>query len=128
MTSRRDFLEQSALAALGVSLPLTSRQGSPPRGFLDLHRPPDAVLAETASGPQRLVPGSTNRWTAESITVTTEPIPGSVRISLSAPSTPVRRLHFRWRGAIGGNPLILGDAWERGSRSSAGGASRWGRP
>ena len=114
MTTRRDFLERSGLTALGLSLPLNIRRRVASGTFLDLHRPPDAVFAETASGIQRLVSSPTNRWTAESITVTTEPVPDSVRISLSAPSTPVRRLHLRWRGAIAGNPLILGDAWERG--------------
>ena len=119
MTSRRAFLEQSALSALGMSLPLQGRAAPEPdtpatKGFLDLHRPPDAVLAETTSGTQSLFKAPANRWTADSITVTTEPTPSAVQISLSAPSTPVRRLHLRWRGTIPGDPLILGDAWERG--------------
>ncbi len=112
MTTRRDFLEHSGLAALGLSLPLTRRLVQ--RTQLDLHRPPDAVFAETPSGLQPLAPKANHRWAAESITVTTEPVAGAVRIALSAPSTPVRRLHLRWRGTIAGNPLILGDAWERG--------------
>lgn len=120
MTSRRDFLEQSALSALGLSLPLPGRtapasQGPAPKGFLDLHRVPDAVLAETAPGEhQRLLLGSNGRWTAGAIVVTTEPTAGTVRVALSAPSVSVRRIHLRWRGNISGNPLILGDAWERG--------------
>jgi alpha-galactosidase len=119
MTSRRSFLEQSALSALGLSLPLkvanSPEPTSPaPKGFLDLDRPPDAVLAETTSGTQSLTKAPDNGWTAGSITVTTEPTPGAVQISLSAPTTAVRRLHLRWRGTIPGNPFILGDAWERG--------------
>jgi alpha-galactosidase len=119
MTSRRSFLEQSTLSALGLSLPLAGGlapepDSHAPSSFLDLHRAPDSVLAETASGAQNLTKAPSNNWSSADITITTEPTPGSVQISLSAPSTAVRRLHLRWRGTIPGNPLILGDAWERG--------------
>ena len=119
MTSRRCFLEQSAFSALGLSLTVQTRPGPEhpsvkPRSFIDLHRPPDAVFAEVASGTQSLTKAPNNRWTSADITVTTEPSPSTVNITLAAPSTAVRRIHLRWRGAIPGNPLILGDAWERG--------------
>jgi alpha-galactosidase len=119
MTSRRSFLEQSALSALGLALPLETRArpepSSPtPGGFVDLRRPPDAVFAETASGPQTLAKSPNNRWISADITVTTDPTREALEINLESPSTPVRRIHLRWRGTIRGNPLILGDAWERG--------------
>ena len=70
---------------------------------------------ETAPGDhQRLLLGTNGRWTSGTIAVITEQVPGAVRVGLSAPSVAVRRLHLRWRGSIAGNPLILGDAWERG--------------
>ncbi len=119
MTSRRSFLQQSAFSALGLSHPLQTRPGpeqtSPkPKGFLDLHRPPDAVFAETASATLSLIKAPSNHWTAAEIAVTTEPSPTAVTITLAASSTAVRRIHLRWRGTITGNPLILGDSWERG--------------
>ena len=119
MPSRRSFLEQSTLSALGLSLPLQGRPsrepaGPKPRGFADLHRPPDTVFAETAAGAQTLTKATDSRWTSADITVTTEPSPSAVNITLAARSTAVRRIHLRWRGTIPGNPLILGDAWERG--------------
>ena len=112
MTSRRSFLHQATLSALGFSLPVQIRRGTP--GFLDLHRPPDAVFAETASGERSLTKASIHRWTSADITLTTDPTRDSVHISLEAPATAVRRIHLRWRGSIPGNPLIFGDAWERG--------------
>ena len=119
MTSRRSFLEQSALSALGLSLPVVTRvrpepSTTAPKGFIDLHRPPDAIFAETASGTQALTKASNDRWTAADIVVTTEPTPSAVNLTLAAPKTAVRRIQLRWRGTIPGNPLILGDAWERG--------------
>jgi len=112
VTSRRSFLHQSTLSALGLSLPLQVRRGT--QGFLDLHRPPDAVFVETASGERSLTKASNHRWTSADITLTTDPTRDSVHITLEAPATAVRRIHLRWRGSIPGNPLIFGDAWERG--------------
>src|SRR5262245_56715206 len=118
MTSRRSFLEQSALSALGLALPVQGPRtiqptGSKPSGFLDLRRPPDTVQVETTSATQTLTQAPSYRWTSADITVTTEPGP-ALNVKLTAPGTAVKRIRFRWRGTIPGNPLILGDAWERG--------------
>jgi alpha-galactosidase len=81
----------------------------PPRGFLDIQRPPDAVIVQTATDERRLT-RSGDRWTNDSITVTTT----GQRVSLSSPSIAIKRIHLRWRGDLQTTRLILGDAWERG--------------
>ncbi|MEP6574781.1 MAG: hypothetical protein ABJD11_18930, partial [Gemmatimonadota bacterium] len=123
MTSRREFVERSALSALGLTVPLpalqqlieTPRTSAPaPRGFLDLLRAPDRVLAQTGAGDKVLAHASAERWTADGgVLVTTTVRTGALRVTLTSPSLAVSRLHLRWRGSIGGTPSILGDAWER---------------
>src|SRR5438132_7697936 len=58
MTSRREFVHQSAVAAAGVALPLPFSEprwldaltgAPPPWSFLDLHRQPDSVLVQDAT-------------------------------------------------------------------------------
>jgi alpha-galactosidase len=123
MTSRREFLERTALSAIALSLPVsrsadsretTSPIGSPPRGFLDLRRPPDAVMIQSASGDRRLSRDPSGRWTSDTVVVTTEERTAALNVTLSAPNIAVSRLHLRWRGAMNDARLVLGDAWERG--------------
>jgi len=123
MTSRRAFLERTALSALAlsVSVPKSSESGqttngsSPaPRGFLNLHRPPDSVMVQTATGDLRLTSAGSGRWTNDALVVTTTERAGALRIELSAPGMAVTRLRVRWRGDLNAARLILGDAWERG--------------
>ena len=61
-------------AGLCLSVPVgaDARQAAtastrPPRGFLDLHRPPDSVAVQTETGEHRLVPASDHRWRADGI-------------------------------------------------------------
>jgi alpha-galactosidase len=123
MTSRREFLERAALSALALSLPIpgarqsgqtTSASTPAPRGFLDLHRPPDSVMAQTAAGDLRLTSAAGGRWTNNGVVVTTTERPGALHIELSAPAMAVTRLRLRWRGDLSDARLIVGDAWERG--------------
>ncbi len=123
MPSRREFLERSALSAVGLSLPFGARLAGdaaaastpvdPEAAFLDLLRAPDAVMAQTDAGEIALRPGGGERWTGGAVSVTTVVVPGALRVHLSAPSTGVSRLHLRWRGDLGDVRLLLGDAWER---------------
>jgi alpha-galactosidase len=122
MTSRREFLERTALSAIGLSLPLrpltdpgaAAAAHAPPRGFLDLHRQPDSVLVQTATGDLQLTRDAPGRWTSNGVAVTTAELRDVLRIQLSAPSRAVKRLHLRWHGRLSDIRLILGDAWERG--------------
>src|SRR5438477_6073086 len=108
MTNRREFLERTTLSALALSLPGSGATDSraamsptaPPRGFLDLIRPPDAVIAQTASGERRLSRDSGGRWTSDAIVVSTDEGPHVLRVGLSAPNVAVARLHLRWRGRM----------------------------
>ncbi len=120
MTTRREFLERAALlAAAGKPSILLSNQAdvaasTPPAGFLDLQRAPDAVMAQTTTGDRQLTRLAGGRWTNAGIVVTAVERSGAVRVDLSAPAVAVKRLHLRWRGALTATRLILGDAWERG--------------
>ena len=91
-------------------------QTPPSRTFIDPTRPPDSVIVQTSTGgPERaLRPVRDGRWEDGDVAVTIAPVPGAVRIQLSAPSTAVRRVRLRWRGRLDDVRLILGDAWERG--------------
>jgi alpha-galactosidase len=119
MTSRRDFIERATLSALALSAPapafLRHLTGDPPpRGFLDIMRPPDRVLVETASGDLVLASGPTERWAAPGgVVVNTAVQAGALRVTLASPSVGIRRVQLRWRGRFSGSPSILGDAWER---------------
>jgi len=121
MTSRRDFLQQSAITAVGLTIPASGieaigpdpgRAASP--GFLDLLRPPDSVMLQAESGDRRLRPVGGDRWADEDVGVTTTVRPGMLAVGLSAPATSARRLRLRWRGAMSETLRILADAWERG--------------
>jgi alpha-galactosidase len=129
MTSRREFLERTALAAVGLSLPVSKPTCHPersegsaaicgdvsaPRGFLDLHRAPDSVLVQTATAELRLARGEDGRWTNGPVIVTTLEQGSATHVALSAPSVAIKRIHLRWRGRLSDTRLILGDAWERG--------------
>src|SRR5256714_10066726 len=122
MTSRRAFIEQAALSAIGLTLPvsdtisLTPTATTPPRhGFLDLIRLPDRVLVQTATGDRPLRHDAGERWTSDDgLVVTTAERAGALHVALSAPMVAVKRLHLRWRGRMTDTRLILGDAWERG--------------
>src|SRR2546427_359144 len=116
MTTRREFLRRSAISAAGLSLPrwrFSSAQ-TPPHGFLDLRRPPDAIRVQTATGEEWLRPVAGGRWEAGDLAVTVSGIPGALRVALAAPSSAVQRLQLRWRGRLDDTRLLLGDAWERG--------------
>ncbi|HTM23646.1 MAG TPA: hypothetical protein VL225_00550 [Vicinamibacterales bacterium] len=120
MASRREFIQQSSLTAIGLSLPVVSRAEPAPRsqsnastGFLDLHRPPDAVSVQTADRQQRLSPAG-GSWRGDGVTLRTDGGSGALRVRLAAPGAAIKRLHLRWRGATDAIRLVLGDAWERG--------------
>jgi alpha-galactosidase len=122
LTSRREFVERATLSGVGLLVPASAaidvvarlRGSSAPRGFLDLLRAPDAVMAQTANDDQSLDRATSGRWTSNiGIVVTATEQPGSLRVALAAPTVAIKRLHLRWRGRLTDTRLILGDAWER---------------
>jgi len=115
MTSRREFLQQGAFVAAGLSALRLDLRTAPQRTYMDLTRPPDSVTAQTtptAERPLRLV--REGRWEDGDIVVTTTAVQGALRLQLSSPTTAVRRLRLRWRERLGAVRLVMGDAWERG--------------
>lgn len=119
MPSRRRFIESTLLSAAGF--PLLSRmdafgqspEGAAPRAFVDLVRPPDLLTVQRETGELRLQSAAAGHWTAQDVAVTTDARGGALRVSLSAPTSAVRRLHLRWRADLSATQLMLGDAWER---------------
>jgi len=120
--SRRRFLEQTVaatslaagVAARRVAAPRAGPPGPPPASFLDILRPPDAVVAQTDAAFLTLGATGAARWEGGGIVVTTDPGAAALAVGLEAPGVPVRRLHLRWRGDLSATRLLLGDAWERG--------------
>src|SRR5256885_3674661 len=118
-TSRREFLGGAALTVIGLSLPVSlasdfiETKATLSLGFHDLHRGPDSVMAQTATGDLRLN-RTVGRWMNGQVVVTVTDLPGALRVQLSAPTVPIKRLHLRWRARMNDGRLILGDAWERG--------------
>src|ERR1051325_1918469 len=71
MTSRREFLEATAASAAGLWLPAEPLAGTPPpRGFLDLRRPPDSVRVQTATDYFTLVGSDGGQWAGNGVAVT----------------------------------------------------------
>ena len=123
MTTRRQFVSSAALAAVGLSLPTPAvgtitedslRREKPPRGFLDLLRPPDSILVQTATGNYQLPGGVNGGWRDRGISVATLLRSDALHITLAAPPLAVKRVHLRWHGDMSATSRILGDAWERG--------------
>ncbi|MGH7668034.1 MAG: hypothetical protein ACRENQ_00970 [Gemmatimonadaceae bacterium] len=117
MTNRRDFIQHGAAAMMVAALPLPRliRNSRPRAELVNLMRPPDRVVVETASGVQRLraVPGG-ERWETGGVSVRLAGVPGATRVDLSAPGVGVSRVGLRWSEPMDATRLLLGDAWERG--------------
>jgi alpha-galactosidase len=124
MNTRRDFLTQTALAAVGASLtaPIVSAfdqtrvsaSGAAP-GMINLLRPADLVTAITNDRSLALKASQDGWWVADGIEVQlVRAATGVMRVRVSAPSSAVKQIRLRWRGHISETSRILGDAWERG--------------
>src|SRR3989449_9347012 len=110
-TSRREFLGGAALTVIGLSLPVSvasdfseTTATRPTPGFHDLHRAPDSVMVQTATGDLRLN-RTGGRWTNGQVVVTVTDLPGARRVRLSAPAVPINRLDLRWRARMHDTPL-----------------------
>src|SRR5436309_548031 len=100
-TSRREFLGGAALTVIGLSLPVSAASDFsentatwPTLGFHDLHWGPDSVMAQTATGDLHLN-RTGGRWMNGQVVVTVADLPGALRVQLSAPAIPIKRLHLR---------------------------------
>src|SRR6185295_4698702 len=114
MPSRRDFLQQSALAA-GALAAFDHVQSPPTSSLVDLTRPPDSVSVQVTPASERsLRRVREGRWEDSDIAVALTAISGALRVQLSSPTTGVRRIRLRWNTRLDSVRSILGDAWERG--------------
>jgi alpha-galactosidase len=114
MPSRRSVLTGAiTLASAAIGAPKQSGKENGGAGaFLDLLRTPDYAAAYASD---KLIPlsRSGNSHSASGISVHTEPTSTGLPIAVSAPGIEPTRIHLRWKAQISGDPLILGDAWER---------------
>src|SRR5579872_3784256 len=98
MPSRRAFL-QTAFAGLAIrpgSTPIRQVRNSRST-FLDIRRPPDLAIVQTADGEHRLERDAAD-WRADDVRVAFDRVDGALRVRLSAPASAVGRLRFRWSG------------------------------
>ena len=126
MTTRREFVEQATLTAMGLALPFSAADARGPSavgasalqsqaGYLDLRREPSRVLVHLASGELVLTRAGDGRWTSDNgIVVSTTPSTDAIRIALQSRAVPIKRVMMRWTGSLTDVRLMLGDAWERG--------------
>ncbi len=111
MTSRRSIFTQAlTLGSLAYAGQVEPRRKS--SGFLNLLRVPDYAAAYGENGLVRLTRAG-SRWSASGIEIQTKPAGAEMPVSVSASGLNPVRIHLRWQKAVPGNPLLLGDAWER---------------
>ena len=114
LTRRR--LLQTAPALLAVSpLHAASAPAASPQ-LPTILRQPDFVrlfAGEHEAEPARALERAGERWSAAGVELTCHLAATALDLRLHAPATALTRLQLRWRGAIPGDTLVLGDAWER---------------
>lgn len=81
--------------------------------FISILRPPDRVIVPIDGGFYAMTGGG-GGWTFRDIRVSMSVVKGAMHVNLSAPHTPVSRLHLRWQADVAVGMRILGDDWERG--------------
>lgn len=87
---------------------------APARGYVDLLRAPDSVVAQTANGEAKLARSPDGKFRNNDIVVSTLSNGVTLRVTLAAPATAIKRVHMRWNVKMADAKLIIGDAWERG--------------
>lgn len=82
--------------------------------FAEINAGPDVVLIQIDKEWLKLEKNNANLWVAKDIEVFIDKLDGLLNISVSAASTPIKRVVVRWKHCIEENVKILGDHWERG--------------
>ncbi|HEV8630531.1 MAG TPA: hypothetical protein VGV61_09470, partial [Thermoanaerobaculia bacterium] len=107
----------SLLPAIGRGQAAAAGRGPSSAGagssFLDLVRPPTRVELRTGAGAQPLAGAAGGRWHWSDVEVQTVAEGDLLRISVSAPRTPLERIALRWNAAAAPDLEVLGDHWER---------------
>jgi alpha-galactosidase len=80
--------------------------------WFDITRQPDAceIMTETS---RAALSRHQDTWTGQGVEVEARVTGAGLRLFLTAPQPPVRRLILRWRGSWSPHLRILGDHWER---------------
>lgn len=119
LPTRRTLLRDlGATACLGVAAAhfteAAAQSSQPtPSSFLQILRQPDEATAFAEQPGQLSLSRSGAAWTSQDIKLTCEEANSSLRLTLTAPSTQLLRLHLRWKANVAAGVQVLGDAWER---------------
>ena len=111
MTSRRSILTQ-ALTFGSAAYAGQMEKNRKETGFLDLLRMPDYAAVYTENGLTKLTRADSG-WSASGISVNTQFAGKELPITVVATHVEPVRIHLRWNITVAGDPLLLGDAWER---------------
>lgn len=116
--SRRGFI--AGLAGTGIIGPAgaafaqtAAGSGRKAAGFLNILRPPDSVTGFLSLTEPIPMQRSGNDWSGGGLRVRATPEQDRLPIQLAAHGVAPAHIHLRWQTAVSGEPLILGDAWER---------------
>ncbi len=102
----------SLLRAQAVGQGQTQETASSNFSSPNVVRTPDYVAALSLDG---MIPlnRSGSRWNGTGISIQTQLSGATLPVMISAPAAEPVRIHLRWNSVIAGDPLLLGDAWER---------------
>jgi alpha-galactosidase len=117
LPTRRAVLRgMGAVACAGVaagSQPIAAAQPAPLASFFPILRQPDMVSAYAEEPAAIRLQRSGAVWTGAGVSLTCDEGNRGLRLTLSAPSIALSRLHLRWSVAVPADLRLLGDAWER---------------
>ena len=115
MMNRRQMLGSSLASAfvrpLSRSIAASETVALPPSVLTDRPELVRAFVGDDAT--LQNLQGSTDRWSGGGVEVHLTQSEQAVRLTLTAPSTPIHRIHFRWAVTIPEKAVVLSDAWER---------------
>lgn len=98
-------------AAIASGAPV--RKESVRLNYLPLTAPAVKVTAYAGLNAQRSLTRSGTEWSSGDVVVRLRSATAGQRIELASPSLSLTHVHLRWAGSFTGDPIILGDHWER---------------
>ncbi len=121
LPTRRSVLGGLGVAAYTgvVSLRQSAAQGSrsavspPASSFADILRPPHQVSLFSEGLKEINLSLNGRSWTREDIVLRCEEKPGQMALNVTAATSPLSRIHLRWKLSLPSTLRLLGDAWER---------------
>jgi alpha-galactosidase len=113
--NRRQMMGLSLASAFAPSLPQSVTDQSVaalPRSVLS-NRPKCVRAFVGIDATLQTLQGSADRWSGNGVEVHISLTEQTIKLTLTAPTTPVHRIHVRWPIHVSEKAFVLGDAWER---------------